>query len=267
MLNGGGMIKYKKMHGNGNDFIVIENLTETNSLTKSKIIKMGDRKRGLGFDQLITINPPKKSNHDFYVKFFNSDGSEADMCMNGVRSVGAFLWDAALAPKKPLLLGTKSKPILIQPTNTKKVKVILDHPVQMMVPKSETRLLEKYGVKKYKFINAGNHHLIIETKNVFSYNLEGLSSKLRKRDFFKNVNISLFTKRGQALELRTNEAGAGETLSCGSASAAVASFNLKDMPPLKIISAGGELSLRKINDKLEMTGPAEFICEGIWLKN
>ena len=88
-----------------------------------------------------------------------------------------------------------------------------------------------------------------------------------ERKFFTDVNISLFTKHSSNLELRTNEAGAGETLSCGSASAATASFNIGNGVTLKIISAGGELSLRKINDKLEMMGPAEFICEGIWLRN
>ena len=62
------MLKFKKMHGNGNDFIVIENLTEMHALSKSQLIKMGDRKKGLGFDQLITINPPINSKHDFYVK-------------------------------------------------------------------------------------------------------------------------------------------------------------------------------------------------------
>ena len=66
------MIKFKKMHGNGNDIVVIENLTKENSLSKSQVIKMGDRKKGLGFDQLITINPPKKSEHDFCVKFSTS---------------------------------------------------------------------------------------------------------------------------------------------------------------------------------------------------
>jgi diaminopimelate epimerase len=261
------MLKFKKMHGNGNDFIIIENLTQMHALSKSQIIKMGDRKKGLGFDQLITINPPINSQHDFYVKFYNSDGSEADMCMNGVRSVGAFLWEAQLAPKKSLLLGTKSKPVLIKPTGSKKVKIILDYPVQKEVSKAEAQFLDKCGLKKYKFIDAGNKHLIIETKKVFSFDLDGLSLKLRKRNFFKDVNISLFSKLSEKLELRTNEAGAGETLSCGSASAATASFNINDGLPLRIISAGGQLSLRKINDKLEMTGPAEFICEGTWLKN
>ena len=260
------MIKFKKMHGNGNDFIVIENLTKANSLSKSQIVKIGDRKKGLGFDQLITINPPKKSDHDFYVKFFNSDGSEADMCMNGVRSVGAFLWDANLAPKKPLLLGTKSNPILIKPTHAKKVKVIFDCPMQEILPKPESVFLNKCGVKKYNFVNTGNRHLVIKTGKVFSFDLDGLSSKLRKRAFFKNINISIYKQTLKGLILRTNEAGAGETLSCGSASAAIASFNIKNKSILKIVSAGGELSIRKINDKLEMIGPAEFICEGIWLK-
>ncbi len=261
------MIKFKKMHGNGNDFVVIENLTKLNSLSKSQLVKMGDRKKGLGFDQLITINPPKNSEHDFYVKFYNSDGSEADMCMNGVRSVGAFLWKDSIAPKKPLLLGTKSKPMLVKPTHSKKVKLILELPSQEEIPKSEARFLEKYGLKKYKFINAGNRHLIVEKKKIFSYDLDELSSNLRKRKFFADVNISLFAKHSNDLELRTNEAGAGETLSCGSASAATASFNISNGLPVKVISAGGELSLRKINDKLEMIGPAEFICEGIWLRN
>jgi len=261
------MIKFKKMHGNGNDFVIVENLTKENSLSKSQVIKMGDRKKGLGFDQLITINPPKKSEHDFYIKFYNSDGSEADMCMNGVRSVGAFLWKADLAPNKPLLLGTKTKPILVEPTKSKKVKVILELPSQEEIPKAETKFLEKCGLKKYKFINAGNRHLIVERKKIFSCDLDELSSKLRKRKFFSDVNISLFTKHSNNLELRTNEAGAGETLSCGSASAATASFNINNELPVKIISAGGELSLRKINDKLEMIGPAEFICEGLWLRN
>ena len=254
------------MHGNGNDFIIIESLTRANLLPKSQLIKMGDRKKGLGFDQLITINPPKNSKHDFYVKFFNSDGSEADMCMNGVRSVGAFLWEADLAPKKTLLLGTKSKPILVKPASYNKVKVILDFPVQKEIPKSEAMFLKNCGLKKYKFVSAGNQHLVVETKKVFSYDLDKLSSNLRKRKFFKDVNISLFSKHSKNLELRTNEAGAGETLSCGSAAAATASFNINNGSPMKVISAGGELSLRKINDKLEMTGPAEFICEGIWLK-
>ena len=154
------------MHGNGNDFIIIENLTKVNALSKSQIVKIGDRNKGIGFDQLITINPPKKPNHDFYVNFFNSDGSQADMCMNGVRSVGAFLWDARLAPKKSLLLGTKSKPILIKPTNTKKVKVVFDYPIQEIIPKGETEFLKNCGLKSDQFkINIRGQEIIYKNQN------------------------------------------------------------------------------------------------------
>jgi diaminopimelate epimerase len=259
------MIKFKKMHGNGNDFIVIENLTQTTSLTKTQIKQIGDRKKGIGFDQLITINPPKKTNHDLYIRFFNTDGSEASMCLNGVRSVGAFVWAEKLFPKKPMLLGTKSKEVLIQPTASKNVKTIIDFPSEEKIPQIDMKLLAKE--LNVSFVNAGNHHLLIESKKIDSYDLSSLCDKLRKRNFFKNSNISLWEKTGNSILSRTNEAGAGETLSCGSAAAAIASIVLKKGKGVTVISKGGKISLKSLGNKMEMTGPAEFICEGVWVKN
>jgi diaminopimelate epimerase len=259
------MIKFKKMHGNGNDFILIENLTQTISLTKAQIQKLGDRKKGIGFDQLITINPPKKTNHDLYIRFFNTDGSEASMCLNGVRSVGAFVWEEKLLPKKPTLLGTRSKEVMIQPTASKNVKTIIDLPSEEKIPQSDMKLLAKE--LHACFVNAGNHHLLIESKNIDSYDLSGLCDRLRKRKFFRDSNISLWTKSGNSILARTNEAGAGETLSCGSAAAAIASIALKKGKGVTVISKGGKISLKSLGNKMEMIGPAEFICEGIWQKN
>ena len=261
------MIKFKKMHGNGNDFIVLENLTQTQSLTKAQIIMIGDRKKGIGFDQLITINPPRKPTHDFYIKFFNTDGSEANMCLNGVRSVGAFIWGENLFPRKSLMLGTKSRAIQVQPTKSKLIKAIIDFPDLIEIPTLEKKFLEKLGVKKAHFIDAGNLHLLIESNKIDSYDLAALCLKIRPRKFFKDTNISLFRKSNEGLLLRTNEAGAGETLSCGSASAAVASFCMGSINKIIVISKGGKISLRTFNGKLEMVGPAEFIYEGRWRKN
>ena len=258
------MMKFKKMHGNGNDFIIIENLTQTTSLTKSQIIKMGDRNKGLGFDQLITINPPKKNHHDLHIKFFNTDGSEASMCLNGVRSVGAFVWESQLFPKKPILLGTKSRDILIKPTESKNVKAVIDFPYKEKIPKSEMKLLQK---EKVCFVNVGNHHLLIQSNKIDNYDLSALCKKLRKRKFFRDTNISLWKKNGSTILSRTNEAGAGETLSCGSAAAAIASVALNSAKKITVISKGGKISLTNMGGKLEMTGPAELICEGVWAKN
>ena len=257
-------MKFKKMHGNGNDFIIIENLTQKISLSKSQIIKMGDRKKGLGFDQLIAINPPKKNNHDLYINFFNTDGSEASMCLNGVRSVGAFVWDSNLLPKKPLLLGTKSNEIWIKPAGSKNVKTIIDFPFEEKIPLADMKLLKK---EKVCFVNVGNRHLVIESKKIDGYDLSDLCMKLRKRNFFRDANISLWRKNGSTIESRTNEAGAGETLSCGSAAAAIASIAFGSSKTVTVVSKGGKISLTNLGDKLEMIGPAELICEGVWIKN
>ena len=174
------MIKFKKMHGNGNDFVIIDNLTQAISLTKTQIKKIGDRKKGIGFDQLITINPPKKANHDLYIRFFNTDGSEASMCLNGVRSVGAFVWEEKLVPKKSTLLGTKSKEIMIQPTASKNVKTIIDFPFKEKIPQNDMKLLAKE--LNVCFVNAGNHHLLIESKKIDSYDLSGLCDRLGKEN-------------------------------------------------------------------------------------
>jgi len=117
------------------------------------------------------------------------------------------------------------------------------------------------------FVNAGNHHLLIEFKKIDSYDLSSLCNKLRKRNFFKNSNISLWERSGNSILSRTNEAGAGETLSCGSAAAAIASIVLKKGKGVTVISKGGKISLKSLGNKMEMTGPAEFICEGVWEKN
>ena len=261
------MIKFKKMHGNGNDFVVIENLTKTQSLTKAQIIKIGNRKKGIGFDQLITINPPKKDHHDLHIRFFNTDGSEASMCLNGVRSVGAFVWEAGLLPKKAMILGTNSQEIEILPATSKFVRAIIAKPVMEEIPTIEKKHLKKCGINKAQFVNAGNFHLLVEVNKTEAYDLASICGLLRKRIFFKNINISLFNKSEGNVSLRTNEAGAGETLSCGSASAAVASLYITKNKKFTVSSAGGSVSLRLVGDKLEMTGPAEFIYEGVWIKN
>ena len=105
------MIAFEKMHGNGNDFVVIDALTSNIAFPKALVKRMAHRKLGVGFDQLIVIYPPKKKQDDFFVKFFNADGSQADMCMNGLRCVAYFIWENKLAPKKVLNLGTKTKGI------------------------------------------------------------------------------------------------------------------------------------------------------------
>ena len=94
------MISFDKMHGNGNDFIVLNSIDNTHKLSKSKIKKLSDRNFGIGFDQVILIGPPTKDSFDFSIRFFNADGGEASMCLNGIRCAASYVWRNNFAPKK-----------------------------------------------------------------------------------------------------------------------------------------------------------------------
>ena len=96
------MINFDKMHGNGNDFIVINTIENTYKLSKSKIKKLSDRNFGVGFDQVISIGPPTKDSFDFSIRFFNADGGEASMCLNGIRCAASYVWRNNFAPKKSI---------------------------------------------------------------------------------------------------------------------------------------------------------------------
>jgi Diaminopimelate epimerase len=86
------MIDFEKWHGNGNDFVIINTVEKNIKLTKSFIKKISDRNKGVGFDQLIAVGLPTKDDHDFFVRFYNSDSSEASMCLNGIRCASSYIW-------------------------------------------------------------------------------------------------------------------------------------------------------------------------------
>jgi len=101
------MIRFAKMHGNGNDFVMVNSLEKEFNPKKALIKKLGDRNLGIGFDQMIHIGAPSKDNSDFAVKFYNTDGGKANMCLNGVRCAATYVWDNKFAPKRTLIFQTK----------------------------------------------------------------------------------------------------------------------------------------------------------------
>ena len=119
------MIKYQKMHGNGNDFLMINSLETGFQPKKSFIKKYGERKLGIGFDQLILISPPKNENHSFDIAFYNADGGQADMCLNGIRCAARYVWEEKFHPKTVLNLNTK-KGVLRCESHNKNIKVLFD---------------------------------------------------------------------------------------------------------------------------------------------
>ena len=105
-------ITFEKWHGNGNDFVIVNSIDNEIKIKKSFVKKISNRNTGIGFDQLIHICLPTKSDKHFFIRFYNSDGSEAGMCLNGIRCGAKYIWHNSLHPLSPIKIQNKTKKIL-----------------------------------------------------------------------------------------------------------------------------------------------------------
>lgn len=256
------MLKFHKYHGNGNDFIIINKNKSDIKITKSFVAKAADRNNGIGFDQLIVVS---KSNNkpDFKIDFYNADGSMADMCLNGIRCAAEYIWSNKLSKKKILNLVVKSKSILCE-KHKGLIECVLDLPRAYDNVKLEKQLAKYLKSEVYSLIEVGNLHLCINKRGIKALDLGQLYEQLRKIIKPYKINLSVYKKSSNNnVEIRTYENGAGETLSCGSASASVAFLNTKKFnTPVNILSKGGKLEFNVNENTITMRGPATFVFSG-----
>ena len=254
------MINFEKWDGNGNDFVIVNSIDSKIKLKKSFIKKISDRNKGIGFDQLIHVGLPTKDKSDFFIRFYNADGNEAGMCLNGVRCASSYIWNNQFAPKKRLNIQTKYNNIKCDHNNDD-VIVGIDKP-KKIDNKKLLKKLKKIIKDDFFLLNTGNNHLCIEMPFIEKVNLkkiyEDLYSLIKDDDF----NLSIFDKKSENIKIRTYENGVGETLSCGSASLCVASNILRKKNKVKVISLGGCLSFKVYKDSILMSGPTNFSYKG-----
>ena len=230
--------KYTKMQSNGNDFLVTEDygiVAKTNELS--------DRKRNIGFDQLLYFqngNMPK-------LRVYNADGSEADNCINGLRCI-AFLYGL-----KNTYIQIKNKKFLVN-TTTNGATVEGDMPI-----------VDK--IQNWFVIKFGNNHIAKFCENIDEFDLKAEYVKVKSFKPFnkiKDFNMSIFKICGDTIKIRTYENGTGETLSCGSATLSVAcalsnELNLKE---LNFSSRGGVTKVYISNDNVISEASAQVLEEG-----
>lgn len=256
------MIKFDKMHGNGNDFVVMDSIRDDFVPKKIFIRKLADRNTGVGFDQLILIDLPTKPDLDFFVKFYNADGSQANMCLNGVRCAASYIWSHSLAPKKSLKFQTKKIELLCEPFKNQ-VKVTVPCPKIYQNVNLSKSISKKLNELPFDLVDVGNIHLCIKKNSISKDDLSALYKKLEKNIKPFGINLSIYKNVKGIAEIRTYENGVGETLSCGSASLSVSSLLLKGkINKLRIRSFGGELNFVKSNESILMTGPTAFVYSG-----
>ena len=263
------------MHGLKNDFIIIDARAKKIFLNKKNIQKISNRKKGLGCDQLVIIEKPKKKKTSAFIKFYNSDGSITKACGNATRCV-AFLLMKEFKRKK-IALETEST--LVNAFLTKNNQVSVDIGKAYFKWK-QIPLKRKVNINKVNFnidsyinptlINVGNPHIIFFMQNLKKINLKKVGPKIEKNPLFPeriNVNFAKILKNNK-IELRVWERGAGITKACGTGASATAVAAIKNKLINKRICYihmdGGKLKIEyKKNGHIVMTGPIKTVKKGI----
>lgn len=280
-------MKFTKMQGIGNDYVYINAIENKIKDPKDLAIKVSDRHFGIGSDGLILIDKSKKA--DFKMRIINPDGSEAEMCGNGIRCVGKYVYDKGLTAKKELdietLAGIKHLTLIVEKGKVSKVTVDMGKPIL-----EEEKIPVKFYDKKIKnksfefvlidteikdkkeyltCISMGNPHAVCFIKNVDDLNIEKYGKKIENDKRFPNKTNVEFVEvlDKNTIKMRVWERGVGETLACGTGScASVCASILNDLTyrKVKVMLLGGTLEIEwnKDNNHIYMTGPAAITFEG-----
>ncbi len=264
------MLRFAKMNGAGNDFILIDNRAGDIHLERSQIAHLCDRHRGIGADGILLLE--KAANHaDFRMRYFNADGGEAEMCGNGARCFARFANKIA---------ETQDQISFETPAGVISAKLIDDLVTLQMTEPTDLRLEIELRFadenKTVHFINTGVPHVVIPGSRVSDVDICREGAAIRYHDTFspKGTNVNFIEKRGaKRIAVRTYERGVeDETLACGTgvvASALVFAATENVNGPIAVIVRGGDelrVGFEKIDNQFRnvtLTGPAEFVFEGI----
>lgn len=263
------MLRFTKMNGAGNDFVMIDNRAGQVQLSPQQIAKICDRHRGVGADGILLIEPAG-NNADFRMRYYNSDGGEAEMCGNGARCFARFAEKIAGASKN-LSFETPAGVIAAR-LHGELVTLNMSEPTDLQL---NVMLALGDETKKIHFINTGVPHVVVPVANIEKVDVprEGAAIRRHKRFTPKGTNVNFLKRRGEnKIAIRTYERGVeNETLACGTgvvASALIFGVTEKTGGPIGVLVRGGsELSVDFRRDDehftdVTLTGPAEFVFEG-----
>ena len=272
-------LHFSKMHGLGNDFVIVDCRSTPLGLDASAIERLGDRHFGVGFDQLLTIETASDPSCAFAYGIWNTDGSRAQQCGNGLRCVARWLAREGLLAAGPVRLQSPSGPVAIELTDDGSVRADMGEPdfAPAAIPLLADEVMDPYTIDvvgeplRVGAVSMGNPHAVIEVDDVDTASVSVLGPQVEHADAFPqacNVGFAQILAR-DAIRLRVWERGVGETLACGSgASAAVAVLKRRgDVDgTVAVHLPGGVLDIEwaGAGNPLWMTGPAAFVFEGEW---
>lgn len=271
------LLRFTKMHGLGNDFMVLDLVSQHAHIQPKHAKQWGDRNTGIGFDQLLIVEAPSNPDVDFRYRIFNSDGSEVEQCGNGARCFARFVLDKRLTAKKLIRVETKGGVIELDIRADGQISVDMGPPrlVPADIPFQAEAQALSYPLEvdgqtvQIAAISMGNPHAVLRVDDVNAAPVRELGPKIEHHPRFPqrvNVGFLQVIDRHRA-QLRVWERGAGETQACGTGAcaAAVAAISQGWMDsPLTLDLTGGRLSIEWAGEghPVIMTGPAVRVYEG-----
>lgn len=274
-------MRFSKMHGLSNDFVIIDSITQRVYLNSDKVKFLSDRNCGIGFNQLLVIEPPYDPIIDFHCRIYNSDGSEANQCGNGIRCVARFVYMKNLTNKHVIKISTRSGNVVLSAIHEDLISVNMGEPVfdPKLIPFYAERYLKTYilflpsiqttvlcGV-----VSMGNPHCIILVNTVESVAVTKLGSILETHHCFpKRVNVSFMQIINHiSIKLRVYERGVGETQACGTAACAAVAIGIQQglltvNKSIQVSLPGGKLfvSWKGQGHPLYMMGSTTYVYDG-----
>ncbi|PRY71075.1 diaminopimelate epimerase [Halomonas ventosae] len=271
------LLHFTKMQGLGNDFMVVDLVTQRAHLADDQIRQLADRRFGIGFDQLLVVEPPRDPEMDFRYRIYNADGSEVENCGNGARCFARFVRDQRLTHKREIHVETAGGPLTLWVEDDGRVRVDMGAPRfapgALPFDAVEDRPLHPLEVDgehlEVGVVSMGNPHAVLRVDDVDTAPVERLGPALEAHPRFpRRVNVGFMQViSAHEIRLRVYERGSGETLACGTgACAAVASGIRQGLleSPVTVHLRGGDLDIEWAGGdaSLIMTGPAERVFDG-----
>jgi diaminopimelate epimerase len=273
----GSVLNFTKMHGLGNDFMVVDAISQPFRLTTDKIRELASRNFGVGFDQLLVVEPPGLPDVDFRYRIFNSDGSEVEQCGNGARCFARFVRDQRLTNKRVIRVQTAKGVIELSVGKGGMVTVNMGVPElnPPAIPFAADRRKDVYTVEvgdetvELTAVSMGNPHGVLLVDDVDTAPVAELGPRLESHPRFParaNIGFLQIVDRSH-VRLRVYERGAGETLACGSgACAAVVAGRLRGLLDARVNMElrGGSLVVEWQGEgsPVMMEGSATSVFEG-----
>lgn len=270
-------LAFTKMHGAGNDFVVIDGVTQAVNLNTNQLRRLADRHRGIGCDQILMVTPPDSPDADFRYHVFNADGSRAGQCGNGARCVGRFLREKRLTRQREILLLTDDDSLALSLTEDGRVFAGLGAPrfAPAEVPFQADETQDQYTLDvqgqslSIGALSMGNPHAILMVDDCDAAPVSTLGPLLEAHTRFPervNVGFMQVQSRGE-VKLRVFERGVGETDACGSGACAAAVHGMKLglLDEEVVVSLpGGKLSVSwpSMGDRVWLGGPTATVFNG-----